>query len=158
GGTGRHAETGRRGGGRRRGGELGRRRGVRREGRRTGGVRCERPVRRGESGPRSAPGSRAGQGIPRRRGPGERALEAFRGLSLPGVRRPALAGRTVGGLLRCVLVVHVVHVSTRVQELVGSALDVGWTTSTRSPSAGAASASGSASGARRRAGAPRAVA
>src|SRR5699024_5854648 len=62
------------------------------------------------------------------------------------------------GLLGIVRVVHGVHVSIPVQEFLESVLDVGWTTRTRIPSAGAVRAAGSDSSVTRCACAPSAAA
>src|SRR5690606_24604249 len=71
------------------------------------------------------------------------------------VRSPRLIA---AGRQRKVLVVHGAHVITVSEELLGHALDVCWTTSTRRPCALSASAAGRASGARVRASAPSAAA
>src|SRR5699024_5892492 len=71
-----------------------------------------------------------------------RSTIASRGTARGGTSRAVVAGGE-RGLLGIVRVVHGVHVSIPVQEFLESVLDVGWTTRTRIPSAGALRAAGS---------------
>src|SRR5699024_8078982 len=86
-----------------------------------------------------------------------RGTIASRGTARGGTSRAVVAGGE-RGLLGIVRVVHGVHVSIPVQEFLESVLDVGWTTRTRIPSAGAVRAAGSDSSVTRCACAPSAAA